>query len=285
MKQSLTILLVTLILFGCTGRTDRPPMTVTYVANCGFLIETGGTKIIIDGLLDGDQSVYYHLPSDSLSAAMSRGEPPFDSLDLIMFTHAHHDHFDADICAGNMLNNPQAVLVAPQQVEEELTKTDRYEQIKNRLHTMPPPDSVVELRLKGVDITILPSEHAAYWETDTLTGEQTDRHAATEHMDFILELAGWKIYHSGDAPLNDIERFRSLGFGDTTIDLAFVDWWDEREKLSFTQKLVKEVIRPQRAVMMHMFPNRPPRGEPQKYSTVVPEAYLADSLMQSWTFD
>ena len=63
-----------------------------------------------------------------------------------------------------------------------------------------------------------------------------------------------------------------------------VAWRDERERISLTTMLIHDVIRPERTIMMHMFPNRPPRGEPQMRTDVAPEVCLPDSMMQSGTF-
>jgi L-ascorbate metabolism protein UlaG (beta-lactamase superfamily) len=286
MRYLLTLPVVGLLALSCSNLASRHELTVTYVASCGFLVEADDQKMIIDGLLAGFDTDYYHLPNDSVVDLMRGAQKPFDQIDLILVTHAHRDHFDAEVTAEHMLNNPRVVLAGPPQVDEKLRATPIYPQIADRLQIIPAPsDSVVELQLPGIQIKALPSEHAPAWDVDTLTGEKTNRHARIEHLEFVVGLADRILYHCGDADLNDTERYRSFGFGDTTIDLAMVNWWDAREDLSFTQKLIHDIIRPERIIMMHMFRERPPRGEPENQILVASEVIRPEYLMQQWPLD
>lgn len=131
-------------------------------------------------------------------------------------------------------------------------------------------DSIVQLQPNGIPVKAIPYEHSPYWDTDTVTGIDFNRHAKVEHLQFVFELDGRVLYHSGDALMEDIARYQSSGFGDSTIDLAMVTW---------------DVIRPKRVILMHMFPNRPQRREPEKQTMVAPEVILPKSLMQQWTLD
>jgi hypothetical protein len=84
--------------------------------------------------------------------------------------------------------------------------------------------------------------------------------------------------------MNDIERYHALGLKEKNIDVAFVTWWDESERMSFRQKLIHEEINQKRVILMHMFPNRPPGGHPEKQTMVAEEVILPDHLMQKWIF-
>ena len=286
MRRLLILSVICLLAIACSAGSNSSQWSVTYVSNCGFLIETGGRKIIIDGLLAGAPSKYYYLPSESECNLMRTAAAPFDNIDLILVTHAHVDHFDAQVTASHMAHDLNAQLIGTPQVDEQLRATDEYDRIKDRLHIVPAPtDTIARLNIDGIEVEALPSKHSAYWDEDTLTGEKFNRHADMQHLEYVVRVGGRVMYHSGDADLNDIERYRSFGFGDTTIDLAMVDWWDERPTITFDQKLIRDIIRPQRIFMMHMFPMRRPQGNPCSQTLVAPHVYLADSLMQKWTFD
>jgi L-ascorbate metabolism protein UlaG (beta-lactamase superfamily) len=287
MKQRRLMLpIVGVLLVGCATAESPTPLKVTYVSSTGFLIEAADRRVIIDGLLAGFDTKYYHLPSDSNEQLMRRAAAPFDEIDLIAVTHAHADHFDAEVAAAHMASNPTVTLVGPPQVDEKLQVTEAYSQIKDRVIIIPAPtDSVVELEFAEIRVKALPSEHAPFWDTDSLTGEKTNRHAWVQHLEYVIRLGDRVLYHCGDAPMNDTERYQGFGFGDTTIDLAMVDWWDAREQISFNQKLLRDIIRPERIIMMHMFPERPPRGQPDQQILVAPLVILPDSMMQRWVLD
>ena len=81
---------------------NRPPLTVTYVANEGFLIACDSHKILIDALFGNFKDDAYYIPSDSTAALMSEAGPPFDNIDLIAVTHAHLDHFTPEIVTAHL---------------------------------------------------------------------------------------------------------------------------------------------------------------------------------------
>ena len=283
MVRRLVILFLCSLALGCVTEKVRPRLAVTYIANCGYMVETEHKKVIIDGLLAPSEHNYYFKPTDSVANLMRTAQPPFDHVDLILFTHVHDDHFDPGVTALHMLNDPGAQLIGPPQIEQALSRTEPYSRIKDRLHIVPAPgDSVVELTVNGVRVEALPSKHSPYIDEDTITGEKFDRHANIQHLEYIVHMDGRTWYHTGDADLNDVLRLESFGFGDTTIDLAFVDCWDERPRMTFTQKVIHDVIRPERVFMMHMSPSRPPTGRPDTQTFAAPEVYLPDSLMQRW---
>ncbi|UCC43755.1 MAG: MBL fold metallo-hydrolase, partial [Candidatus Zixiibacteriota bacterium] len=199
MRLKLTLSIAGLIVLSCASQTRRPELTVTYVASCGFLVATGDKTVIIDGLLADYETVYYYLPNDSVIDLMREAKEPFDRIDLILVTHAHADHFDAEVAAAHMLNNPGAILVGPPQVDEKLRATAPYQDIESRLHLVPArADSVVEFQLAGIHVKALPSEHAPFWDVDTVTGDRSNRHAHIEHLEYIIDLAGRVLYHCGD---------------------------------------------------------------------------------------
>ncbi|MDX9858739.1 MAG: MBL fold metallo-hydrolase [candidate division Zixibacteria bacterium] len=285
MVYRLLILLVSSQILGCSSENEQPKLAVTYIANCGYLIETEHKAVIIDGFLAPLERDYYFKPTDSVANLMRTAQPPFDRIDLALFTHVHDDHFNADVTAQHLFNNPRANVVGPPQIDSAMSLTEQYREIRDRVHVVAAPgDSVETLYLNGITVEVFPSKHSSYVDEDTVTGEKFDRHAGIGHLEYFVTMDGRTLYHSGDAGLMDFERYQSFGFGDTTVDMAFVDWWDERPQITFTQKLIHDVIRPDRIFMIHMSPSRPPQGCPDTQTFVAPEVYLPESLMQRWDF-
>ena len=72
---------------------DRYPIGVTLLANAGVLIRYRDTALLLDGLFGRKDNPFSLLPP-GCREAMLRGEPPFERLDYLLFTHYHPDHFD-----------------------------------------------------------------------------------------------------------------------------------------------------------------------------------------------
>ncbi len=269
----------------CAEQPASGPMKVTYVANTGFLIENGGKKILIDALFGNFESDSYQIPSDSLVDLMERALPPFDDIDIIAVTHRHLDHFDVNITAEHLIHNHDGVLVCPTQVEDKLSTSASFDRFRSRVRAVSlPVDSSTTITVAGVEIRVMRTPHSPYFETDTLTGEPVDRHRDVEHLEYVFDICGQKVYHSGDAYMNDFPRYEALGFDEDTISLAFVGWWDVREMLSFRQTLVRDVIRPDRIILMHLSPGRELSGNPENQHTVAREVYLPRQSMQTLEF-
>ncbi|MDD4051413.1 MAG: MBL fold metallo-hydrolase [candidate division Zixibacteria bacterium] len=267
-------LLLVIFLGAACGRSDQPaPLTVTYVANTGFLIECGGKKILIDALFGGFEADWYHVPPGGIVDLMTAARPPFDNVDIIAVTHAHTDHFNARMVTDHLVNNRRGILVCPAQAAQALETDPRYHDVKDRIRIMAARrDSTAELTVAGVEIKALgtPHEHSA------------DSHRDVEHLEYLFTVGGRVIYHTGDGEMNDVRRYQAYGFGEKPIDLAFVCWWDAGDRLTFRQQLIHDIIRPERVILMHMLPNRPPIGNPERQQTVAKEVILPQLCLQSW---
>jgi L-ascorbate metabolism protein UlaG (beta-lactamase superfamily) len=288
MRAIVTLLFFSLLgLFpACTGLSGRPPLTVTYVANEGFLIEGAGKKVLIDALFGGWQSDWCDVPSDSIVQLMTGALPPFDDIDLIAVTHDHVDHFDAEITAAHLKNNHRGVLVCTPQAEEKLAATGPYAEIKDRIRTVySPGDSAVLMEFSGIGLRILPTRHGAYWETDPVTKEYVNCHRYVQHLEFVITLGRRVLFHCGDAPLMDPSVYYSFGFGEKDMDLAFVQWWSPQEEMmSATQALVRDIIRPERIILMHLSPGEKFVDQSKQKVPVAREVFVPQYSMQSWVF-
>ncbi len=267
-------LFTAVFLAAACGRSDQPaPLTVTYVANTGFLIECGGKKILIDALFGGFEADWCHIPPGSIVDIMTAARPPFDDIDIIAVTHAHTDHFNPRMVMDHLMNNRRGILVCPAQAAQALETDPRYGEVKDRIRIMSPPrDSSAVLTIRGVTVKALGTPHL----------HSADSQRDVEHMEFLFTVGGRTIFHSGDGEMNDVRRYQAYGFGEKPIDLAFVCWWDAGERLTFRQKIIHDIIRPKRVILTHMFPNRPPQGNPERQQTVAQEVIVPQSCLQKW---
>ena len=268
--NSLVHILLSALVVGsaaCARQSDKQPLKVTYVGNEGFLIECGGRKILIDALFGGWDADWCQVPPDSVVELMKAASPPFDNVDLIAVTHAHVDHFDAEIVAAHMKNNPRGILVCSEQTRQKLDSAGYGADIGDRIRVVPASgDSGLAMQIAGIGLTVFPTPHGAYWETDEKTGERVNRHRNVQHLEFVFSIGGRIIYHSGDSSFNDFERYHSSGLDRFQIDLAFLQWWCAWNAGGVQQKVVREVIRPDRIIVMHLPPGKelPPQRQEQK---------------------
>ena len=64
-RTSVVLILSGLLVAGCWENTRKHPLQVTYIANEGFALAMGDTKILIDAF---PRSKYYLNPTDTLAA-------------------------------------------------------------------------------------------------------------------------------------------------------------------------------------------------------------------------
>ena len=71
------------------------PIRVTLVANTGLLLRCGDTGILADALCSPGEHGF-SAPSPETWEKLLCGEPPFETVDTLLFTHLHSDHFSPE---------------------------------------------------------------------------------------------------------------------------------------------------------------------------------------------
>jgi hypothetical protein len=133
---------------------DDKDVLITFTSNAGFLIGTGGKKILIDALYPGDIS-------PETLALMENGEPPFDGVDLVLATHDHFDHFGPQSVGKHLSNNPEAVFVSTESAVEMLRQDyDDFGEIEERVIPIHVPrGSTVQKTVDGIELEMLSLSH------------------------------------------------------------------------------------------------------------------------------
>jgi L-ascorbate metabolism protein UlaG (beta-lactamase superfamily) len=221
------------LLMGCGQNDKKPALEVTYLANEGFMVSMGSTTILIDAL---PKSKYYANPSDTLTARLINGIPPFERVSYFLVTHDHPDHFNAELMSRFLLNHPAAKLMAS---SEACSKLDG--------------GSISGSRLSGLDLEL--GEH------QTIRGGRADitalrlshgADAGISNLAYVVRSNGYTIVHVGDARLSDNEEFlRTLDWKSYDVDLLFIEYFDHSDE---TREIIKNVIKPNHVVLMHIPP-------------------------------
>jgi L-ascorbate metabolism protein UlaG (beta-lactamase superfamily) len=173
----------------------------------------------------GDVSVHaYQHASLSLAAggktvlidpAPSRGQAPEAALalfkagtapDVILVTHAHGDHFSADVIAAVATSN--TAIVAPAGVAAKMP-----EALKGQVKIMANGDKA---EVNGVSIEAVPAYN--------VTEDRLKYHAKGDNNGYVVTMAGKRIYIAGDT--EGTPELKAL----TNIDAAFIPM-----NLPFTQ--------------------------------------------------
>jgi L-ascorbate metabolism protein UlaG (beta-lactamase superfamily) len=226
--------------------------TVTYIANEGFLIESGDSKILVDAVFGGIRGTWCEQPSDSVLTLMVEGLEPFDSVDVLLVTHYHSDHFNAGMVSEFMANNTRATLVCPRQVKDILSKNQSYGIYAARILAIDPSDKHDTTIILG-DLQIIAGrmKHGSYFEMDSLSGQMMDLHRGVENIAYLIQTDSCTFLHSGDAAIQSFEWYSRSGFAAKAVDIAFMDRIFMRpEGLT----LIPELIQPQKLIFMHIEP-------------------------------
>ena len=256
--------------------TDRPTdaktedAVIRYTGTDGFLIEAGSKTVLVDGLVRNPWG-YTNTPERAL-ALMKAGQAPFEKIDLLLFSHAHRDHFEPQMALDVLAAHPRAVLVGDGLVSRELLDAgpDAVKALGSRIMTM---DVKVgerkSLVASGIPLTVLGVNHA-------------DREPAYLTLGYIMDLGAFRIYHQGDIyPDVNLDFLSSIPWESLGIDIAFFDpFFLQNEQ---ARRMVLERIRPSAVILMHMR-----EDESERYFTelrpIVPQVLVFRGPMESKRF-
>jgi CubicO group peptidase (beta-lactamase class C family)/L-ascorbate metabolism protein UlaG (beta-lactamase superfamily) len=231
------LLIINLIFQPCFGQEK---IDVTYIANAGFLIESGGKKILIDALFNNGWDTYL-IPADSVVSKIINQQGPFKNVNLMLITHNHEDHFNDSMVVAYLNNNPENILIAPPLVTNAVLKNPDYKNSGNQLVELD------KINQEKNDTTIDGIRVRSFFI-------QHDSRPQIEHVGYLIDINDCKIFHSGDYNGIETVEFRKLQLQQEQIDLAllnFYGFWSTKEDRMFTEKY----IRPERIILMHIPPS------------------------------
>jgi L-ascorbate metabolism protein UlaG (beta-lactamase superfamily) len=96
MKKKLVLIILLFILIHNRTLWGHDSISVTYIANCGFLIEIDSNKILVDGLFKRGHN-RYPTPDSTVQKLLVSNQDPFNDIDLILVSHVHEDHFEKEM--------------------------------------------------------------------------------------------------------------------------------------------------------------------------------------------
>ena len=221
------------------GRTDG--VTITFLANEGVMLSSGRQKVLIDALFL-KYGPDYAVPGDSTSASLQRARIPFDSVDLLLVTHRHGDHFHPVPMAAHLRANPRATLLTSQQVIDSLRGQLSAEELRSprMMARTTAPGTRRRESVAGITVELLGLPHAGA------------RHRIVEHLGYVVEIGGRRVLHVGDTDVTEA-NFARFRLDTARIDVALVPHWvvttDEG------RRVIERWIRPRQVVAFHVGAN------------------------------
>jgi L-ascorbate 6-phosphate lactonase len=182
---------------------------LTWLGQAGFLIETGGARLLVD-------------PFFAEHEARTVPPPPVDAycagIDRVLITHEHLDHLDPESLAAVAERSPDAEVIAPEPLREQVSGLP--------FHGVRPGDRL-ELPGGGT-VRAVPAIHGLHPEDGYSEGGDPPR-----FVGYVLDCDGVAILHAGDTIAD--ERVIA-GLDGVTVDVALLPvngrtYFREREDL------------------------------------------------------
>jgi len=242
---------IVLFLVSTSVLAQQSELKINFIANEGFLIKSGETKIIIDGLFKLDSTNHYSCPSTETIQDIIDGRTPFENVNYLLVTHDHGDHFSWKLVSEFLNKNKQAKLICGTDVEKKLADSSKvYNDFKSRIIASEPDknSSVDVVQNENVFIKAMRTRHVPYKILDEESGELVDKHRKKLCFTYFVNLNGRKIIHAGDA-LVLMHRKLFAEIENEKPDVLFLEYFDTSVH---TEEVIKSVVKPDHLIFMHL---------------------------------
>jgi L-ascorbate metabolism protein UlaG (beta-lactamase superfamily) len=162
--------------------TGSGRVALCWLGQAGFIVRGSRATALIDPFLAPYEGRLYE---SGLPPAAAAG------VDIVLCTHEHVDHFDADSAPAIAKASPGAAFVVPAPIVDMVTEAGvPYERVVGAQ-----PGEPVEVA--GVVVGALPAMHGVTMEDAYGFGE-TLSDGLVRFLGYVLDLDGVRLYHAGD---------------------------------------------------------------------------------------
>lgn len=91
-------------------------LRVKLLANAGLLLQYDGVTLLLDAIYGSEEHAFSDVPP-AVWQKMLQGEPPFEQIDYLLFSHAHPDHFSAEKTLTYLEHRPVKGVFLPESPE------------------------------------------------------------------------------------------------------------------------------------------------------------------------
>ena len=214
MKNLLHLITLLLLISNANAKdlNNIKPIRVTYLANSGFLVKIGQTKLMFDGSFQNGMDLYQE-PDEATVELMKRALPPFNDVSYVFISNYHADHCDPFVLTQFMLHNTEAKLICPQQVINRLMLfTADYQSIKKRvIEATPATNCYDRIVIGGIEVTAC----------NLKDEKRINDHV--ENIAYLVNVNGVKLFHSGDSSVETLDDLKGINLNECNIDIAFLN--------------------------------------------------------------
>lgn len=230
-----------------TEEQNADSVTITFVSNSGIIITHGDIKIAVDALTEGMHNSTHVDPSSNAVNEMHTCQGLFEDIDIILISHEHSDHFQADVVGKNMECNPQAITLCNEAVAQSMSNYENYEQIKDRIKISVPQEyGTITDTIHGIGIKTFRIKHA------------TPMFSSIINLAFLIDINGYRIFHGGDSRGEYIEELEAYPLYEENINLAFlhIDFFNKgaNENPEEGYKKEEKYIAADSIILIHNYP-------------------------------
>jgi L-ascorbate metabolism protein UlaG (beta-lactamase superfamily) len=225
----------------------KAQVTVTYIANCGFLYQTEKARVLIDPF-GTEYGNYFYLPDTTTRQNITNGNAAFKNIDLVLITHIHGDHFNAKLAERFLLKHHKAKMICPQQVYNQMKDScPNFKTIAARLFS--PAINMNEAcrtTLNNIPVNIIRMQHGSDRNLDSISYSHYTDYEKTENFGYVIQLKNKHIFHQGDACLKINKK--ALSKIDVPIDIAHLGYFDWDET---SYSILKAGLKARNVIFMH----------------------------------
>jgi L-ascorbate metabolism protein UlaG (beta-lactamase superfamily) len=209
---------------------------LTYISNAGVMLEVNKKKILIDSFCNPRTPIYKRI-TDEVKEHIILGVPPFNDIDLLLFTHHHTHHFDAESVDSFMERNEKAFVLATPQSMMMLNSVFFDSKESRFIKVEPEKYQTEDIHLNGIDIQAISMLHM---------GKEYEE---VENFAYLINVGGKKILHVGDAKPAQ-ENYMDLNLIREDIDLLIAPF--PYISIGAGRQMIEKYIRPKNIVAMHL---------------------------------
>lgn len=217
---------------------------ITYIANAGVMIEVNGKKILIDAL-NNDKIPLYKTPTDEAREMIIQGKPPFDNIDVMLFTHHHSDHFDTDSTIEFIKHNRHTFILSTgetiSKIESQLSllndgTTNDLENIR-LVQLNPALHKAESFNVNGINLQAISMLH------------EGKEYEAVQNLAYLIDVQGTTLLHVGDAKPYD-GNFAHHNFIEENIDALIAPF--SYVGILPGRRVINEHIKPHKIATVHL---------------------------------